>query len=171
MKILVLNGSPRPNGNTAALVEAFKKGAESKGNEVTVKNVAKMNIKPCVACEYCHTKGEGACVQKDDMQELYPLLAEADGVVLASPVYYFGFTGQIETALSRFYAPFKPAKATKYALIMSSGSPGVYAGSEAQIKGTVSFFGAEMVGIVEVPGDENKTEAALAKAEALGAAF
>ena len=113
MKIVVLMGSPRQDSNTAALVEAFKKGAESKGNEVIVKNIAKMNIKPCVACEYCHTKGEGACIQKDDMQEIYPLLAEAEGVVIASPIYYFGLTGQAETALSRFYAPFKPAKATK----------------------------------------------------------
>ena len=171
MKIVVLMGSPRQDSNTAALVEAFKKGAESKGNEVIVKNIAKMNIKPCVACEYCHTKGEGACIQKDDMQEIYPVLAEAEGVVIASPIYYFGLTGQAETALSRFYAPLKPAKAAKYAMILSSGSPGVYAGPEAQFNAMVGFFGAEVVGIVKIPGDQNRTEAALKEAEDLGAAF
>ena len=83
MKILILNGSPRTDGNTAAMADAFKKGAESAGSEVTVVDVAKKKIAGCLACEHCHTKGDGACVQNDDMQEVYPLLAEADAVVIA----------------------------------------------------------------------------------------
>lgn len=74
MKILVLNGSPRPNGNTAKMVEAFKKGAATGGNEVNVIDVCRKNIKGCLACEYCHTKEKGKCAQKDDMQEVYALL-------------------------------------------------------------------------------------------------
>ena len=65
MKILVLNGSPRKNGNTAALVEAFKEGAESAGNEVKVWNVGTMKIAGCLGCEYCHTKGAGQCVHNE----------------------------------------------------------------------------------------------------------
>ena len=61
MKILVLSGSPRSGQNTATLVNAFKEGAESKGHEVTVVEVAKKEIKGCMACEYCHTKGNGTC--------------------------------------------------------------------------------------------------------------
>lgn len=86
MKILILNGSPRPNGNTAALVSAFVEGAKENGHEITVVPVCQKKIAGCLACEYCHTKGEGRCIQHDDMQEVYPVLAEAEMIVLASPV-------------------------------------------------------------------------------------
>ena len=56
MKILVLNGSPRPNGNTAKMVGVFHEVAEKNGHEVVCFNVCKMNIKGCLACEYCHGK-------------------------------------------------------------------------------------------------------------------
>ena len=82
----MLNGSPRPNGNTAALVEAFVEGAKKRGNEITVVPVCQKKIAGCLACEYCHTKGEGSCIQQDDMQEVYPILLEAEMIVLASPV-------------------------------------------------------------------------------------
>jgi len=78
MKILVLNGSPRPSGNTAKMVAAFKEGAESHGHEVNVVDVCKKNIKGCLGCEYCHGRGNGKCVQEDDMQEVYSLLKEAE---------------------------------------------------------------------------------------------
>ena len=68
MKILVLNGSPRANGNTAGMVKTFQQAAEEHGHQVTVFNVCKMNIKGCLACEYCHGKGHGQCVRKDDMR-------------------------------------------------------------------------------------------------------
>ena len=170
MKILILNGSPHPKGNTQALIDAFTKGAESAGHEVTQCRVGGMNIKGCLGCEYCHGKGEGKCIQKDDMEKVYPELASADMVVLASPVHYFAFTGQLQSAIARFYAPFKPA-ATKYAMIISSASPDVYAGIEGQYKSMVGFFGAEDLGIKEVFGDSNKSEAALAELEAFGASI
>lgn len=95
MNILVLNGSPRPNGNTAAMVSAFSEGAVENGHQVTVVNVCQKRIAGCLACEYCHTKGNSKCVQNDDMQEIYPVLEEAEMIVLASPVYYHSFTGQL----------------------------------------------------------------------------
>lgn len=168
MKILVLNGSPHKTGNTAALVEAFQKGAQAAGHEVVVCPVGTMNIKGCLGCEYCHTKGEGACIQKDDMQKVYPELNSADMVVIASSVHYFALTGQMQSTISRFYAGMKPAKATKFGLIASSASPGVFAGIEAQYNCMIGMFGAENAGIIECVGDENKTEAALAKAEEFG---
>ena len=74
MRIIVLNGSPRPKGNTRQMVDAFRSGAESAGHRVDVIDVCRKKIAGCLACEYCHTKGNGACVQKDDMQEVYSLL-------------------------------------------------------------------------------------------------
>ena len=125
MNILILQGSPRANGNTAWMAEECRKAAEAAGYEVTLVDVAHKKIAGCLACEYCHTVGGGKCVQKDDMQELYPKLAEADMILIASPIYYWGFSGQMESVITRFYAPGKPA-AKKYALLLSSGSPGVY---------------------------------------------
>lgn len=171
MKILVLNGSPRANSNTKAMVEAFRKGAEGKGNEVTVLDVAKMKIAGCLACEYCHTKGDGACVQKDDMQEIYPVLAEADAVVFASPIHYFTITGQLQCVISRFYAPMKPAKATKTALLLSSLSPRVYDAAVTQHQAMSGFLGMESLGVITANGDENKSEAKLSECEELGAKF
>lgn len=170
MKILILNGSPHPAGNTKALVDAFTKGAQSAGHEVVECPVGTMNIKACLGCEYCHTKGEGKCIQQDDMQQVYPELDTADMIVFASPVHYLGFAGPLQTALGRFYAPFKP-KAAKYALILSSNSPNVHEVLELQYKHNVGFFGGEDMGIREVVGDDNKSEAALADLEAFGASL
>lgn len=129
MKILVLNGSPRPRGNTAAMAAAFAKGARESGHQVTVVPVCRKKIAGCLACEYCHTKGEGKCIQQDDMQEIYPLLNDAEMIVLASPVYYHGFTGQLQCAINRIYALDKPEHLKKAALILSSSSEDVYGGA------------------------------------------
>lgn len=60
-------------------------------------------IADCLACEYCHTKGNNTCIQKDDMQEIYILLEKAEMLVIASPIYYHGITGQLKCTLDRFY--------------------------------------------------------------------
>ena len=67
-------------------MSAFVEGAKENGHEVMVVPVCQKKIAGCLACEYCHTKGEGRCIQQDDMQEVYPVLAEAEMIVLASPV-------------------------------------------------------------------------------------
>ena len=170
MKVVILNGSPHQAGNTKAMVDAFTKGAKSAGNEVVECPVGCMNIKGCLGCEYCHTKGEGKCVQKDDMEKVYPEIGSADVVVFASPVHYFGISGQLQSVIARFYAPGKP-KAQKYALLISSASPNVYAGIEVQYKGMVAYFQAEDLGIRELNGDASKSEEALADIEAFGASI
>jgi multimeric flavodoxin WrbA len=123
MKVLILQGSPRGNGNTAWMAEEFKKAAEAAGHEVTLVNVAKKKIAGCLACEYCHNKGNGACIQKDDMQELYPLMAEAEALILAAPIYYFTICAQIQAPIQRMYCVNAPAKVKKMALLVSSYSP------------------------------------------------
>ena len=62
MNILVLNGSPRPNGSTKKMVEAFREGAESAGHTVNTVDVCHKRIAGCLACEYCHTDGNGECI-------------------------------------------------------------------------------------------------------------
>ena len=125
IKVLILQGSPRANGNTAWMAEEYKKAAEAAGHEVTLVNVSRKKIAGCLACEYCHGKGNGACIQKDDMQELYPLMNEAEVLVLAAPIYYFTLCAQIQAPIQRMYCVNKPSNVKKMALLMSSYSPRV----------------------------------------------
>ena len=158
MKILILNGSPRPNGNTAAMVEAFSEGARSNGHEVVVVNVCQKKIAGCLACEYCHTKGNGKCVQQDDMQEIYPVLDEAEMIVLASPIYYHSFTGQLQCAINRIYALDKPKNLKKAALIVSSGSDHVYCGAIYEYQNSfLNYLKLEDMGIYSAYGKQNKS--------------
>ena len=164
MKIAILNGSPRKE-NTAAMIEAFREGAEEAGHEVEVLHVGKMKINGCLACEYCHTKGEGKCIQKDDLEKIMPAYLESDMVVFASPIYYFAPTAQLEAAWQRVYCIGKPAKATKAALLLSSGS-GAYDAAIAQYKAFTGYVGIQDMGVCTATGDENKSEAKLAEIKA-----
>ena len=159
MQILILQGSPRANGNTAWMAEEFKNAAEAAGHQVKLVNVAHKHIAGCLACEYCHGKGNGACIQKDDMQELYPLMAEAEVLVLAAPIYYFTLSAQIQAPIQRMYCVNAPAKVKKMALLMSSYSPCVYDGALAEFRDICNYWQVENIGHVSAKIDEQKTEA------------
>jgi len=103
-KIIILNGSPRSNGNTSALIEQFTKGAEQNGHQVIRFDLQKMNIHPCLGCCKGGKEPASPCVQKDDMLKIYPHYVEADLVVLASPMYYWSISGQLKTAFDRLFA-------------------------------------------------------------------
>lgn len=159
MNILVLNGSPRPQGSTKHMIEAFRKGAASVGHTVNVADVCKKKISGCLACEYCHTKGKGACVQKDDMQEIYTLLDETEMLIIASPIYYHGISGQLKCVIDRFYSvayPAKPARLKKVAMFLSSGDPEMYGGALFSYKGDfLDYLGLEDMGVFTSHGAEN----------------
>lgn len=163
MNVLILQASPRANGNTAWMAEEFKNAAEATGHQVTLVNVSKKKIAGCMACEYCHNKGNGACIQKDDMQELYPLMAEAEVLVLAAPIYYFTLNAQIQAPIQRMYCVNKPAKVQKMALLMSSYSPNVYDGATAEFRDICNYWGTKNIGVVSAKLDEQKTDETKAK--------
>ncbi len=102
MKIVVLTGSPRRNGNTNHLAGQFIKGAEEAGHEVYRFDCAQRKVSPCIACNRCGMNG--ACVFQDDFEELRPHLVAADVVVFSTPMYYFGFSSQLKAVIDRFYA-------------------------------------------------------------------
>ena len=169
MNILILQGSPRANGNTAWMAEEYRKATEAAGHRVTVVDVARRKIAGCLACEWCHGKGNGACIQKDDMQELYPLFAEAEALVLASPVYYFTMSAQLQAPVQRLYCINKPPKLRKMALLLSSYSPDVYAGAIGEYQGIRGYWEVEDAGIVTAKLEEQKTDAIRAKIAELAA--
>ena len=159
MKIVVLNGSPHPAGPTSDMVSAFTAGAQEAGHEVKEFKVAHMNIRGCMACEYCQTKKKGICAQKDDMQEIYPEILSADMVVFASPVYYFTLSAQLQAAIHRTYAIGIPGNVRKVALIMSSGSKYVYGAAITQyFQSIVEYWGVVNAGIFTANGRQNKSK-------------
>lgn len=103
-KIVILNGSPREKGNTSALVRAFTEGAESAGHTVTTFFLDGMKIHSCRGCFGGHSSKACPCVQEDDMAQIYPAVRAGDVVVLASPLYYWGMSGQLKTAFDRLFA-------------------------------------------------------------------
>ena len=103
-KIVILNGSPRRKGNTSALVRAFTEGAESAGHTVTEFFLDEMNIHGCKGCFGGHSGKDSPCVQKDDMDKVYPAVKESDVIILATPLYYWNMSGQIRTAVDRLFA-------------------------------------------------------------------
>ena len=159
MKILILNGSPRPDGNTVAMIDAFLEGTKDNGHEITVVSVCQKKIAGCLACEYCHTKGNGKCVQQDDMQEVYPLLDEAEMIILASPIYYHSFTGQLQCAINRIYALDKPKNLKKAALFLSSGSDNVFGGAIYEYENSfLDYLELENMGIFTAFDKQNKSK-------------
>ncbi len=102
MKIVVLTGSPRKNGNSAYLAEQFIKGAEEQGHEVFRFDCAFKQVEPCRACNRCGM--DGPCVIKDDFGMVRQHIIDADMVVFATPMYYFGVSAQMKRVIDRFYA-------------------------------------------------------------------
>lgn len=102
MKILVITGSPRKNGNSNTLADNFIKGAEEAGHSVVRFDSAFKNVHPCVACNKCGMNGQ--CIFKDDFEFVKENIVDADAVVFATPMYYFGISAQIKAVMDRFYA-------------------------------------------------------------------
>jgi multimeric flavodoxin WrbA len=101
-KVLGILGSPRRGGNTSILLERVLAGARSAGAETELVNAARLRIRPCEEIYACER--DGVCPIKDDMVPLYPKLLEADGVVLASPIFFYGLTAQVKALIDRCQA-------------------------------------------------------------------
>ena len=102
-KVLVLLGSPRRKGNSAILADQISKGAKTMRAKVEIIFLHGRNIAPCKACFTCQGKGSKGCSIKDDMQDIYVKLVEADAWVIASPVYWFTMSAQTKIFMDRCF--------------------------------------------------------------------
>lgn len=102
MKVLIVKGSPHKHGSSNLLAERFEEGAREAGHDVESFDAAHADIRPCLGCDACGMSGE--CCQADDMAALRDALLAADLVAFATPLYYFGMSAQLKTALDRFYS-------------------------------------------------------------------
>ncbi len=111
MKVLMLNGSPRANGNTSIALNELKTTLEKNGIEVEIIQVGNMEIKGCKGCLYCREHGK--CVMNDVVNEVASKLEQADGLVVGSPVYYASANGTLVCLLDRLFYSTKFNKTMK----------------------------------------------------------
>ncbi len=104
MKILILNGSPRMNGNTSYAMKTIADGiTNNTDNEVEILNVTRLKVGGCVACDACQKNG-GDCIMKDDTKEVMDKIYAADAVIFGSPVYWWGISSQLKAVLDKFHS-------------------------------------------------------------------
>jgi multimeric flavodoxin WrbA len=156
MKIVILNGSPRPNGNTQILAEEFIRGAREAGHETELIHLREKKIAGCLGCQYCFSH-EGECVQKDDMKEVLASLDQADMLVIASPIYWFDLTAQTKAAIDRMYARGKVGfHFHKTAMLLDSGSDHVYDAAIRMYQMMTGYLNWQDMGIITAPGMTEK---------------
>ena len=137
MKTLIINGSPKKNGDTQALIDAFVSGLSGEYRIVSRGD----GISPCVDCRYCWE--HDGCAVKDAMQAVYDYLADCDAVVLASPVWLSSLSGPALDIGSRFQTYFarkffrhlsSPLKPKRGVILLVGGQPGTEVGPIANAK-------------------------------------
>lgn len=101
-KILCLLGSPRRRGNAELLLDNAIAGARTAGAETEKIRVADLNVTPCIACGGCDRTGN--CVVNDEMQQIYPKLIAADGLIISTPIFFMGLPGKIKGLVDRCQA-------------------------------------------------------------------
>lgn len=103
MKVIAINGSPKPKGNTYLSLKTVCDELEARGLETEIIHVGNMEIKGCIACGRCK---EGYCVHNNDrLNEIVEKIYEADGLILGSPVYYASIAGTMKSFLDRLFYP------------------------------------------------------------------
>ncbi len=104
MKVLLLNGSPRKNGNTAYATKTIVEGIE-KNSSSTIQtiNVVDFKVSGCIACDGCKAN-DGNCVIPDDTKNIVDKVLNADAVIFATPVYWWGMTSQLKAVVDKFYS-------------------------------------------------------------------
>ena len=101
MKVLMINGSPRANGNTAVALAELEKVFAKNGIETEIVQIGGLDIRGCLGCGYCFKNGR--CVVEDTVNELAPKFEACDGLVVASPVYYAAANGTLVSLLDRLF--------------------------------------------------------------------
>lgn len=109
MKVIGINGSPRKTWNTATLLEQALEGAASRGAETEIVHLYDLDFKGCISCFACKLRGGksyGRCAVRDDLAPVLDAIAEADALVLGSPIYFGCVTGEMRSFLERLLFPY-----------------------------------------------------------------
>ncbi len=181
MKVLGIMGSPRLKGNTDLLLDEALRGAKSQPVEIEKIVVDKLNIAPCR--EYYGCLKDGNCVIRDDMDDIYTRLVEADAIIVASPIFFYGLSAQLKALIDRCQALWArryilhnlPDSARKgvFIAVGATGGRQLFEGSILTVKYFFRATGTEYVDELLVRGVDKRGEikehpAALSAAFELG---
>lgn len=153
MKILVLTGSPRKNGNSNTLADQFIEGARASGHEVSRFDAAFKNVHPCAGCNHCGM--DGPCVFQDDFEFVREHIIPAQAVVFATPMYYFGISAQLKAVIDRFYAINGQIHVPKRAVLLMTYANTAAAQARPIIshyEALIDYLGWKDAGQIIVPG-------------------
>ena len=172
---LILKSSSRSQGNSSALADQLENGAKEQGASVTSLYLPEMDINPCDGCDACLEAG--SCIIGDDMQEIYPLLLEADAIVIAGPVYWFSISAQAKLCIDRWYGlPDGSFKGKQFGVVLtyadsdlySSGGINVIHSYESMFRYLEADFTGLVHGSVEHVGEAEQQPALMESAYQLG---
>ncbi len=176
--ILVATGSPRKGGNTELLMDEALRGAAEAGAETEKIFIDDLDIKPCKGCGACLRDEVEWCAQEDDMIDLYPKILLADGIMLGTPIYWWGPSAQLKLFFDRWYALMgkhrDKMKGKKTALICAMGdtNPKTARHTTGMFQDAFSYLSmpmsGEMVVTAHEKGEVSKNKEALDEAFALG---
>ena len=155
-KIVVITGSPRRNGNSFAMTDAFIQAAKANGHEVTRFDAAMKSAGGCRACETCFKSGK-ACSFDDDFNTIAPAILEADAVVFTMPVYWYSLPAQIKGVIDKlfsFVVGGKDISGKECAMIVCCEEEdlSVMDGVRVPLERSAALMKWKMVGEVLIPG-------------------
>ena len=155
-KIVVVTGSPRRNGNSFAMTDAFIQAAEANGHEVTRFDAAMKSVGGCRACETCFKSGK-ACSFDDDFNTIAPAILEADAVVFTMPVYWYSIPAQLKGVIDKlfsFVVGGKDISGKECAMIVCCEEEdlSVMDGVRVPLERSAALMKWKMVGEVLIPG-------------------
>lgn len=122
MKVLMINGSPRAEGNTFIALNEMKKIFDAEGIESQIVHIGNKNIRGCIACGSCYKNGK--CVFDDSVNEIAPLFEKADGLVVGSPVYYAQANATLVAFMTRLFYSCHADKTMKVGAAVVAGRRG-----------------------------------------------
>lgn len=161
MKTVILFGSPRKDGNTIELVNAFSEVLRNGGHSVRMLYLNDMNIRPCQGCLACLPKG--VCRINDDMKDIRKYIKESNLIVFASPIYWFGVSAQLKATIDRSLAFMDTKfgsriKGKKVVTLMTCADKDadVCSPAIAMFRKTFDLLGLTYAGRVEATGCEGK---------------
>lgn len=174
-KIVVITGSPRKNGNSQAMTEAFIKTAEARGHSVRRYDAAEMELGGCRACQTCFSTGN-ACTFDDGFNTMAPDILAADVVVFTMPVYWYSIPAQIKCVIDKLYSfcvAGRDVGGKECALIAccEEEDMSVLDGVRVPIERSAALLGWRMAGEVLIPGVLNEGDIAKTDGVARAAAL
>lgn len=179
--VVGIAGSPRRHGNSEQMLDAALAGARAAGADVRKLVIADIDIRPCRGCNACSLTGE--CVIRDGMRDVYPLLDQADAVIVGSPVFFATVPSVLKILYDRmqpYWArthvlklPIPRRRPGGFVVVRGGGDPYGFVAAQYTTKSVFAVLGIDYVGEVKVesvdsPSDVGRHPDALAEADALG---